>query len=276
MGKVISAAERARKLSAAKELAYASAITTYIESHAAYAESSDPHRKSPVSLHDLVSLHNGLITKTTLSRRVPGGRSKSQVAHMRTKLKHEEEALIVRHIRKEGDKGHPCTHRFVLGLANDILRARCKREHITFQPVGKNWSGRFVERHSDQIKTYWTKSLQGVRAKSVCLSVLEGWNNLRGKAQCGDLTDGTPILPKNIANMDKTGWLPSVHQTRRVIGPAGKKIQYEVESGLRENITMIGTIMADGTSTRPIVIFLGVNLQTRWGTGDPDHNIANA
>jgi len=195
---------------------------------------------------------------------------------MRTKLKCEEEVLVVQHIRKEGEKGHPCTHRFVLGMANDILRARCKREHITFQPVGKNWSGRFVERHSNQIKTYWTKSLQGVRAKSVCPSVLEGWNGLREKAQHGDFTDGTPILPENIANMDETSWLPSVRQTCRVIGPAGRKIQYEVESGLRENITMIGTIMADGTSTRPIVIFKGANLQTRWGTGDPDHNIANA
>jgi len=67
MGRVISAAERACKLSAAKEVAYASAVTTYIESHTAYAELSDPHRKSPVSLHDLVSLHNGLINETTLS-----------------------------------------------------------------------------------------------------------------------------------------------------------------------------------------------------------------
>lgn len=76
--------------------------------------------------------------------------------------------------------------------------------------------------------------------------------------------------------MDETGWLPSVCQTCCVIGPSGKKNQYKVESGLRENITLIGTIMADGTSTRPIVIFKGANLQSRWGTADPNHNIADA
>lgn len=67
-----------------------------------------------------------------------------------------------------------------------------------------------------------------------------------------------------------------MRQSHRVVGPAGKKIQYEIESGLRENITVIGTIMADGTSTRPIVIFKGANLQSRWGAGDPDHNVADA
>ena len=76
--------------------------------------------------------------------------------------------------------------------------------------------------------------------------------------------------------MDETGWNPSVCQTHHVIGPTGQKLQYEIQSGMRENVTIIGTILADGTSTRPIVIFKGANILSRWGASDPDHNIAKA
>lgn len=76
--------------------------------------------------------------------------------------------------------------------------------------------------------------------------------------------------------MDETGWVPAVRQTQRVIGATGNKIQYVIEDGIRENITMIGTIAADGTSTRPIVIMKGANLRSRWGAGNPEHNVAQA
>ncbi len=61
-----------------------------------------------------------------------------------------------------------------------------------------------------------------------------------------------------------------------MIGPVGQKLQYEVELGMQENITIMATVTVDGRALCPIVIFKGVNIQSRWGVGDANHNVANA
>lgn len=121
---------------------------------------------------------------------------------------------------------------------------------------------------------YWSTSLPSKRAKSFNIHTLEGWQDLQEQALRGDFSDGTPILPENIANFDEMGWVPSVRTLHRVIGAVGQKHQYKMESGMHENITIMCTVMADGTSTRPIVIFKGANVQSRWGGGrqEPQHS----
>lgn len=276
MVRALSAAERAVKLSRSREEAYKDAVAIYSEAHRAHETSSDLHQPPPISLRDLAARYNGLVNVTTLSRRLKRLPSKLDDARKRTILKTEEETVIVKYLQQQAAVGFPCTHRTILEVANSILRARHERERTKFQALGKNWSARFVMRHHDEIKTYWSKSLQGTRAECVNATVIEGWNELRRRVQQGDFTDGIPIRPENIANMDETGWNPAVRQTHCVVGPTGTKIQYEIESGLRENITIVATIMADGTSTRPIVILKGANVQSRWGVGDPSRNVAKA
>lgn len=160
-------------------------------------------------------------------------------------------------------------------MGNDILRAQHEQEHTVFQPVGMGWSSRFVLQHSNE-KTYWSTSLHSSQAECVNTAILEAWGALRERVQCGEFTDGVAICPQNITNMDETGWNPSVRQTHCVIGATGQKLQYETQSGMQENITVIGTINADGTSMRPIVIFKGSNIRSRWGVGNANHNIAKA
>jgi hypothetical protein len=273
MVRALSAAQRAANLARAKEEAYTDAVSIYLESRRTYETSK---RKAPISLRDLVTRYRGLINLTTLSRRVKGLPSASDAGRLRTKLKPEEESMLVKHLQDQAALGFPYTHRGIVEVANDILRARHERQRTQFRPLGKRWSSRFMLRHSHEIKAYWSTSLHSNRAKCVNSVVLEAWYDLRERAQRGDFTDGTPIHPENIANMDETGWVPAVRQTHRVIGPTGQKLQYEIQSGMRENVTIIGTILADGTSTRPIVIFKGTNIQSRWGIGDPNHNIAKA
>ena len=46
--------------------------------------------------------------------------------------------------------------------------------------------------------------------------------------------------------------------SNEVIGTAGKCVQHQQKTGNRENITVIVTICADGTSMPPAVIFKGL------------------
>jgi hypothetical protein len=91
----------------------------------------------------------------------------------------------------------------------------------------------------------------------------------------GGFSDGVAILPENIAGFNETGIQPGVRSTHCVIRPISKNTQHEVSTGNRKTSTVMCTIMADGTSTWPIVIFKGANIQSQWGLGDKERNIAN-
>ena len=67
-----------------------------------------------------------------------------------------------------------------------------------------------------------------------------------------------------------------MHVPHCVMGPVGQKLQYEIESGMQENSTIMATATATRQALKPIVIFKGANLQTQWGAGNKDHNVANA
>jgi len=174
MVRALPAAQRALNHSRAKEAAYKDAVAIYTESHRTFEASSDRNRKAPISLRDLAARYRGLISVTTLSRRIKRLPSALEVGQLRTR-------------------------RAIMEVGNDILRARCGREHSNFRP--------------------WSTSLHSSRAQCVNATVLEAWNSLQERAQRGDFTDGSPILPENIANMDETllgRFLRMVHPRARL------------------------------------------------------------
>ena len=76
---------------------------------------------------------------------------------------------------------------------------------------------------------------------------------------------GRPIAPECTFAMDKVGFQPNGDEGfERVIGPAGKKIQYKQQKGSRETITVLVTICADGTALPPAVIFKGKAYLVKW------------
>ncbi len=68
---------------------------------------------------------------------------------------------------------------------------------------------------------------------------------------------------------DETGIQTGIGVTERVIGPVGQKMQYQQRSGNRENITVLPTICADGTSVPPIIIYKGEAFQAKWLQENP-------
>ena len=78
------------------------------------------------------------------------------------------------------------------------------------------------------------------------------------------------IIPGElIYSADETGLMLGVTLHKRVIAPAGRKIQQPRCSGKRENVTVLVTICADGTSLPPAVIFKGEGYQMSWKQNNP-------
>ena len=72
-----------------------------------------------------------------------------------------------------------------------------------------------------------------------------------------------------VYSADETGILLGIGVTEHMIGPAGAKIQHQQRSGTRENITVLPTICADGTSLALTVIYKGEAFQTKWLQENP-------
>lgn len=77
------------------------------------------------------------------------------------------------------------------------------------------------------------------------------------------------IAAECIYGADETGIQNGIGTVEQVVGPAGESIQHQQRSGDRENITVLVTICADGTSIAPAVIFKGETFQSSWKQDNP-------
>jgi hypothetical protein len=115
----------------------------------------------------------------------------------------------------------------------------------------------FMLDHSDRIKTTWSLSLKNTRAQSANPTNNKEWFELL-REQLKD------INPDCIWAADETVIQTGLAGKERVIAPKGKKIQHQAHGGNRENITVIVTICADGSSIAPAVIFKGQSFLSSW------------
>ena len=98
------------------------------------------------------------LDRRTLSRRHKGQTvSRAQAnAEFNQRLTIEQEEVLIGHINKLTDRGIPPTSQMVKNLAEEI--AGC--------PIGKNWVGGFVKRHSDQLKSHYLRTIDNCRKKA--------------------------------------------------------------------------------------------------------------
>ena len=83
--------------------------------------------------------------------------------------------------------------------------------------------------------------------------------------------DREPLLPKNIYGSDKTGFQTGKGSSnQKAVGPTGKQIQHQQKTSNWENITVMVTICADGSSpVPPAVIFKGNKYLVKWKQQKP-------
>ncbi|KAI0039390.1 hypothetical protein FA95DRAFT_1027873 [Auriscalpium vulgare] len=162
----------------------------------------------------------------------------------------------------DGESGvSPLNHRRLKDVVDGILRARLGSD---FEGVGKNWTARFVQRHSDRLQTFWTRSLDSIRGRAVNPTTNAAWFDLVNKTVAE-----YNIIPELTWGTDEAGFNPALADKQRAIGRSGRKVLYQQRNGIRENITVIATICGDGTSLPPAVIFKGQAYQVRWKQNNP-------
>ena len=126
----------------------------------------------------------------------------------------------------------------------------------------------FLRKHSNCLHPYWTCTLDGSCAYAVNPTTTKVYFNLLEKVLKGGEGEET-LPPECIYGMDETGLQQGVGVSERVIGPAGQKVQYQQRGGDRENITVLVTICADGTSIPPAVIYKGMGFHSSWVQDNP-------
>ena len=72
-----------------------------------------------------------------------------------------------------------------------------------------------------------------------------------------------------IYGADEFGCNGTTGQRERVMGSRTAQMHYQQTGESRENITVLVTICADGTSLPPAVIFKGAGYQVKWAQDNP-------
>lgn len=199
---------------------------------------------------------------STLLRHAKGKRTMAEFNRAKCHLKAEEVENIIELALELADRNIPMTHETLKEAAELILRARDPE----FKGLGKNWTDRFVEKHSDQIKPFFSSPLEAARTRAINPNAHAAWfsllENLFKKYGHGN-------EPECLYALDKTGFMPGRALTKKVIGRAGKKMQCQKESGNRELITVLPAICADGTAVPPLVINAGQAFRVSWKQDNP-------
>jgi hypothetical protein len=178
----------------------------------------------------------------------------------------EEEAdAIINYANEMANEGWPLSRKRIEEHVNEIISAR---RGADFDGVGHNWTDRFILKHKKCLRGSWSRPLDKARAQAGNpVAKADYFAKLKAaiKGEEGD----DPIPDELIYGVDETGIQEGVGCTERVYGESAKKFQHQQRSGGRENITVIVTICADGTSLPPAVIFKGENFQSSWRQENP-------
>lgn len=203
------------------------------------------------------------LSHATMARLLSGGQTLQQANAAKGHLTDDETEVILDFIAECGNRGFPLSHRRLRAHVNSILHARLGPA-FRAEGLGHNWTHRFVEKHHDRIKTSWATPLEEKRGQGANPHADAAWWELLGET----LTKYN-IKPENIYGVDEVGIQPQGGQRERVIGGRKKAPQYQQRGGTRENITVLVTICADGTSQAPAVIFKGSSFQMKWKQNNP-------
>jgi len=200
---------------------------------------------------------------STLTRLADGGRCKAKANAAKGWLMEEEEQVVVDYIIETGNRGFPLSHKRLKEHVDEICQARHTKNFLA-GGVGKKWTHRFVEKHSDHIKTSWARALESKCGRAVNPHTNEAFYTL-----LGETLEKYDIDEENTYAVDEIGIQTGEGGHERVLGARKAGPQYQQRDGNRENITVLITICADGTSISPAVIYKGQGYLVKWQQDNP-------
>jgi hypothetical protein len=192
-----------------------------------------------------------------------GGRTLTEANGKKSWLTNAEQDLIVQFVIELALQGFPLSPKRLREHAEHILRA-CLGDQFPEDGLGKNWATWFITKHHDRIGMYWSSALDGSCGCAVNPVTKDEYFTILKQ-----LREDFNVPDELVYGADETGIQTGIGVTECVIGPAGAKMQHQQQSGNRENITVLPTICADGTSLPPTVIYKGESFQTKWLQENP-------
>jgi hypothetical protein len=243
------------------------AVNRYRNQGSHLADGARPKRKSMKTIalevsreHPTASWRHLVPSQSTISRRLQGKPSLQFSREQRAHLTKAECDIVIAYVIELSNRCIPPSHRRLKEHIDEIIRAW----DSFFPGVGKNYTQRFVDRHSDQLSTYWSRGLDGQRTNAVNPTT----NKLYFKL-LGNTITWRNIEDENTYGMDETGIQGGSGESERVIGQVGKSIQGQKRGGGRENNTVMVTICGNGTALPPTVVFKGKHYLVRWKQDNP-------
>ena len=204
-----------------------------------------------------------LLAHNTLAHHAKGGVTLTQSNRQKAWLTIEEEENVVTFTIEMAQHGFPLSPRRLKEHCEAILQHRLGTR-FPEKRLGRDWGNCFITKHHNRLGMFWSSALDVSRGRAVNpITKEEYFKILKEARETYDIPD------ELVYGADETGIQSGIGVTERVIGPARAKLQHQQRSGTRENITVLPTICADGTSVAPTVIYKGEAFQTKWLQNNP-------
>ncbi len=173
------------------------------------------------------------------------------------KLTPSKESVIIQHILDLDSRGFPPRFTAVEEMANLLLIDRGGT------PVGKNWTGNFVNRRPE-IKPMFSRKHDYQRLLCQNPEVINGWFRL-----VHNMMAKYGIVEEDIHNFDESGFLMGVIATAKVVtGAESRNRPKTAQPGNREWVTVIQGINSQGWIIPPFIILSGQNHLSTWYEDD--------
>jgi len=189
------------------------------------------------------------VSKSTVHHQVLlVGLSLSKFNALKQKLTPAEEEVLVTSILKASQYSFPPTYHQIAMEAN-YIQSTCLGQ--LYQSVGKKWVDKFIQHYNKVIKTHWSAPLSTLHAKSANPQAI--YNFLLNLVKREVVDNNVP--PELLYQIDKISTLQQLGIQLKVVGLQESRCQHLQESGMKENITVLVTICADGTALPLMIIF---------------------
>lgn len=193
--------------------------------------------------------HDFNVSKTTLTARFKGRKTKKEAHEKERKLTTAHEQVLVEWIKEKGRRNIPLSYTAVAKHASIISGTE----------ISESWVQRFRARHPE-LKARWASGLEKCRAQALNEATTTHYFE-----ELDRLTKEYNIKPQHKYSVDEKGAQMGKGERVRVLVDRDQKDVQTVEDGDRELVTIIECVCADGTAIRPGVVFKGMRRDLAWG-----------
>lgn len=223
-------------------------------------EALDGLRKGQYSsIRAAAKAHN--VSKSTLSRRMNGGKSIAESREDQQNLSIAEEKALLRWVSQMTAAGHPVRHGYIREMAYHMLISRHddSANPSSLPPyIGDTWVQRFLHRNP-QLVTIISCTIEAARLKETTKEAIENWFD-----QYTEAIAEHKILDENKYNMDETGNSIGAIKGAHVVVDKTLQTKYQAHPGRQEWVTAVECVSAVGQSIPPLIIFKGKNVLSSW------------